>query len=259
MSVGELRDKRVLVVGASAGIGRAFAEHAAASGAELVVAARRGDRLAEIVGEMGRGAAVVADVSVEDDCRRLVDETLAVLGGIDLMLYAVGYARLRRLADASLDDWQAVFATNLFGLQCVVRAALPAMSDAGIVAVLSSEMTSRPRSALGIYGASKAALDHSLAAWRMEHHDRRFSCIEVGATQPTEFGHTFDAEVLEPAMHDWFRHGTMQQEYMATDDVASYLVTALGAALAVPGIGVEHLTLRSPSPVVGLPTNTFRQ
>jgi NADP-dependent 3-hydroxy acid dehydrogenase YdfG len=253
VSVGELAGARVLVVGASAGIGRAFAVGAAAAGARVVVSARRGDRLAEVVDQMGGGHAVLADVAVEDECVRMVDEAAAELGSLDLVFYAVGFARLRRMVDANREDWQSVFAANLFGLQAVVRAALPHLVWRGIVAALSSEMADHPRTALGVYGASKAALDHSLANWRLENSDRRFTSVAVGATQPTEFGREFELDVLEPVLGDWFRHGTMQQEYMETDDVAGFLVATLGAALRFPGIGLDHLVVRSPSPVVALP------
>jgi NAD(P)-dependent dehydrogenase (short-subunit alcohol dehydrogenase family) len=147
-------------------------------------------------------------------------------------------------------DWQTVLATNLLGVQSMITAALPHLVTRGIVAVLSSETVSKPRVGLGAYGASKAALDHSLRSWRLEHDEVRFACLEVGATQPTEFGEAFDMRSLGPAMEAWARHGLTQAEYMDTDDVAAFFVTTLGAALAHPNIAVEHLTLRSPSPVV---------
>jgi NAD(P)-dependent dehydrogenase (short-subunit alcohol dehydrogenase family) len=139
------------------------------------------------------------------------------------------------------------------GLQRIVQAAIPHLVDSGIVAVLSSETVGRPRPGLGAYGASKAALDESLHVWQLEHPELRFSRVTVGATQPTEFGATFDMDQLGPAMRAWYRHGLMQEQYMDTDEVASFLAAMLGAALANRSINVEQVLVRSPTPVVGPP------
>jgi NADP-dependent 3-hydroxy acid dehydrogenase YdfG len=245
-----IEGRSVLVVGASAGIGRAFGIHAANAGAEVVLVARRADRLDDALKEAPGARSIVADVSEADDCARMVERSVEAIGPIDLVFYAAGTAPLRPMADTTTSDWQRAIATNLLGVQSVIRAALPHMVTRGIVAVLSSETVSKPRVGLGAYGASKAALEQSLRSWRLEHDDRRFACLEVGATQPTEFGAEFDMDTLVPAMKAWSRHGLTQAEYMDTDAVAAFFVAMLGAALDHPGIAVEHLTLRSPSPVV---------
>jgi hypothetical protein len=90
-----------------------------------------------------------------------------------------------------------------------------------------------------------------LRGWRLEHPELRFSCIALGATQPTEFGDAFDMEVLGPMVATWVRHGLMQQEFMETDDVAGLLVDLLASALQFPGVGIEELLLRSPSDILG--------
>jgi NADP-dependent 3-hydroxy acid dehydrogenase YdfG len=248
-----LAGRRVLVVGASAGIGRAFALAAAQDGAAVVLSARRADRLAEAIDEMEQGTAAVGDVRNEDDCASIVATAVETMGQIDLVFYAAGCAPLRALIDTDGADWHDVLETNVIGLQQVTRAAVPHMTPGGIVAVLSSETVGKPRTGLGAYGASKAALEQSLRSWRLEHPDLRFSCLAVGATQPTEFGSGYDMKTLVPAMESWTRHGLMQEQYMHTSDVSDFFVAMLGAALAHPGIAVEDLTLRSPSPVMGPP------
>jgi NAD(P)-dependent dehydrogenase (short-subunit alcohol dehydrogenase family) len=252
MTGGSLAGRRVLVVGASAGIGRAVGLRAVSAGATVVVSARRQDRLDELIAESGGGLAVACDVTDDDACRELLERAGAELGGIDVLFYAVGRAPLRRMADSSIDEWQQVIDTNLLGLQRIVTAAVPRMRSGGIVAVMSSETVAKPREGLGAYGASKAALEASLDAWRIEHPELRFSCLAVGATQPTEFGVAFDGESLGPAMASWSRHGLMQEAHMATDEVASVCVDLLGSALANPTVGVDRLVLRSPSPVLNL-------
>ena len=141
--------------------------------------------------------------------------------------------------------------TNVVGVHQVVRATLPSLAPGAIVAALSSEDVAHPRAGLVAYGSSKAALEVSMAGWRVEHPAVRFSSISVGATQPTDFGESFDLDLTVDLIGDWCRHGLMQEEYMDTDDVASVLLGILGTALAYPAVGLEHLSLRSPSPVVG--------
>lgn len=239
---------RVLVVGASAGIGAAFAVRAVAGGAGVVVTARRADRLADTVAEAGGGHVVVADLRSEEDCRRMVADAVDILGGLDLVMYSAGVAPLRSVADADDADLAAVFETNVFGVQHVLRAAVPAMAPGGVVAVLSSESVMRPWAGLGVYASSKAALETLLRSWRFEHPEVRFSCVTVGATQPTEFGNDFASEALGSAYASWARHGLLPETFMDTGDLAQFLVDALSSALAHPGIGLEQLTLRSPSP-----------
>jgi NAD(P)-dependent dehydrogenase (short-subunit alcohol dehydrogenase family) len=254
--VSALAGRRVLVVGASAGVGRAFAVRAVEQGAHVVLAARRLDRLTEVVAEAGGGLAVAADVSRAGDGERLVEAAVGELGSVDLLFHAVGTAPLRPLVDTSAEEWRSVFETNVIGLQRVLAAVIPHVAEGGIAAVLSSETVGRPRPGLGAYGASKAALSESLRAWRLEHPEVRFSCVALGATQPTEFGDGFDAAMLGPVVSTWVRHGLMQQEYMATADVAALLADLFGSALQFPGVGIEDLVLRSPSPVVGRAART---
>jgi NAD(P)-dependent dehydrogenase (short-subunit alcohol dehydrogenase family) len=104
---------------------------------------------------------------------------------------------------------------------------------------------------LGAYNASKAALEESLKIWRAEEPRVRFSCVAVGATVPTEFGSEFDPELLVASLDDWTRRGLMHEQFMPTDELAAVLVGTLAAALQWPSIGIDHISLRSASPVVG--------
>jgi NAD(P)-dependent dehydrogenase (short-subunit alcohol dehydrogenase family) len=248
--VSSLAGRRVLVVGASAGVGRAFAERAIRDRAEVVIAARRQDRLDEIIADAGGGTGMVADVRIDGEPERLVDAATDALGGIDLLFFAAGVAPLRPLVDTEAADWRHAFDTNVIGLQRTLARAVPGMAPGAIAAVLSSETVGRPRPALGAYGASKAAINESLRAWRLEHHDVRFSCVGLGATQPTEFGDAFTGDVLTPVLDVWFKQGLMQRSYMATTEVAHLLADLYASALQYPGIGIEEITLRSPTPPV---------
>lgn len=246
----DLAGRRVLVIGASSGIGRSFALRALDGEARVVVTARRAERLAEVVDGAAGGVAVTGDVRDGDDCRRMVVEAVSSLGALDLIVYCAGAAPLRALAETSEEDWTSVLETHVIGAHHVVQAALEHMSPGGVIAALSSEAVGRPRFGLGAYGASKAALEESVRAWRIEHPRQRFITIAVGATAPTEFGDGFDPDLLTYALDHWSRHGLMTEEFLDPDDVAGALVGILGTALEFPAVGLEHLVVRPPSPVV---------
>jgi NAD(P)-dependent dehydrogenase (short-subunit alcohol dehydrogenase family) len=245
-----LAGKRVLVVGASAGIGRAFASLAVAQGAEVAFSARRLEKLEEAVKEAGGGYAVAADISDGAACAKLAEDAVAALGGpIDLVLISAGSAPMRMFKDTSPEDWKAVLDLNVVGTHQVIRGTLPHLAPGAIVAALSSEGVSQPRTALGAYVVAKVALERSLEAWRTEHPEVRFSCVAVGSTVPTEFGSGFDMELLSFALEDWAKRGLAQADFMLTTDLAEFMAEMFAAGLRFPGINVDYIVLRSPSAV----------
>jgi NAD(P)-dependent dehydrogenase (short-subunit alcohol dehydrogenase family) len=114
-------DGRVAVVtGASSGMGVRFADALAAAGARVVVAARRPERLQEVVREIqdqgGSAHAVACDVSREQDVERLVDETQAVFGAADVLVNNAGFTTVVPAEEQGLEDWRAHLDVNLTGV-----------------------------------------------------------------------------------------------------------------------------------------------
>ncbi len=247
----EWAGRRVLVVGASSGIGRAFAEQAARSGARVLAVARRADRLDELVAANPTVEALVADMTEVADCTGLADQVARRTGTVDLVLYAAGWATLRRLADMSPADWERILTTNVVGFNHLLAALVPTgLAPDAVVAALSSEVVGRPRHGLAGYGVSKAALEESIGAWRLEQPALRFCRVRVGATQPTDFGANFDGDVLGPVLDDWVRNGLLPTTFMDTDELAVVLARVLGSMVAFPGITVEDLLLRPSAPAL---------
>jgi NAD(P)-dependent dehydrogenase (short-subunit alcohol dehydrogenase family) len=251
MGGGAMQGKRVLVVGASAGIGRAIAVAAVERGASVAFSARRADALGEAVAGCGGGHVVVGDVRDPAACERIVADAVAALGGpIDLVVYATGMAPLRMLADTTADDWRAVLETNVIGAALVTRAVVPHLAPAAVAVYLSSESVGRPRHGLGAYATSKSALEELIRAWRNEHPEIRFGCVTVGATLGTDFGNAFEPEMLGRAFSEWVRHGEMRSGYMDATELGGIVVDALATTLDHPTVDVQHLVFRPVGPIM---------
>ena len=231
---------RLLVVGASAGIGRAVATQAAAGGASVVAAARRGDRLAELDAHQ-----VVGDVTVDADCDRIVAEAVAHLGALDAVVYTVGASPLMPLADATSADWQSVFATNVIGAAQVITAAAPQLlATDGRAVVLSSKAATDPFPHLSLYSTSKVALDGLLRCLRKEFPGLRVTRVVVGNTSGTEFAEGWDPEQLAASITHWAEIGVLGTGgLMHVDQVAESVIFALGSAAYLPELAViDHHT-----------------
>jgi len=247
MSERSLAGKRVVVVGASAGIGRAFAIRAGKEGAKLVVAARRADKLADVVAEAGAAAPVIADVRRAEDCARLAEAARQALGQVDLVVISSGYAPLKMFSDTDAQDWLDVFSTNVIGVHQVIRACLPLLTTSAIVAAFSSDSVRSPHLALGAYSVSKAALERSLVAWRLEHPGYRFCCVEVSGTVPTDFTSAFDPDLLGAAAGEWISRGLVQANRMTPEDVADVLAGIFASATDHPDVGLDSIVVKSPA------------
>lgn len=246
--MGALAGRRLLVVGASSGMGRASALAFARAGASVAFAARRQERLDEAVAEAGSGTAVTIDVFDAADITRAVDEAADRLGGLDGVLYTAGMSPLSRLRDLTAEQWQRIFAVNTFGPNLVTAAALPHLSADSVVAFVSSDSVEEPRHSLGAYAAAKAALESSLRCWRTEEiGGRRFLKVVIGPTWPTEFGDQFQPEVMAALIPHWQRQG-FRTGLMAADDVAAQIAATYETLFASPTFGVETLFLRAPEP-----------
>jgi NAD(P)-dependent dehydrogenase (short-subunit alcohol dehydrogenase family) len=253
MSTDSLAGARVLVLGASAGIGRALAVGAVKDGARVVLAARRREQLDKARAEAGGGVCVPVDLCEPDSGTRLAEAVGEHLGGLDLLVSCVGAAPLRLLADMAPEDWQHVFETNVIGVHRALSACLPLLEREAMVMAFSTESIGQPRSGLGAYAASKAALEQMVGTWRAERPWLRFTIVTVGATFPTDFGVAFDMELLTRLMGDWAARGLAPAEYMTPEGVSAVLLGTAAAAWRQPGVCIEQLTLRSPSPVSGTP------
>ena len=183
----------VLVTGASAGFGTAIARRFAATGARVVAAARRADRLAELADELGpRVHAVELDVRDRAAVEAAVAGLPAEFAEIDVLVNNAGLARgLEPAQRADVDDWQQMLDTNCAGLVYCTRAVLPGMvsRSRGHVINLGSIAGTYPYPGGNFYGATKAFVRQFSLNLRADLHGTgvRVSCIEPGLVGGTEF------------------------------------------------------------------------
>ena len=190
-----LKNARVIITGASSGIGRAIAVEFGRRGARLVLASRNRTALEEVAAAIktdGGSAIVLAtDVTVEGAVKEMADAAIRELGGIDILVNNAGIGLTARIADASSGDVDKVFGLNVIAAAAAIRAVIPIMraQRSGMVINISS-MAGRvviPR--IGYYSASKFALTAIGDALRMEesHHGIKVMNVFPGTTQ-SSFG-----------------------------------------------------------------------
>ena len=167
-----LRGSRVLITGASSGIGRACAEAFSAAGASLVLAARRVDRLEQLAGNLDTPVHVI-ELDVRD--RPAVEQAIAGLPGewsqIDILVNNAGLASsLEPLHEGDPDDWDRMVDTNVKGLLYVTRAVLPGMvaRRRGHVINIGSIAGHQTYPDGAVYCATKAAVDRITIGLRMD-------------------------------------------------------------------------------------------
>jgi NADP-dependent 3-hydroxy acid dehydrogenase YdfG len=153
----------IAITGASAGIGRATAERLARGGAAVVLSARRADRLAEVAAAIhasgGRALAVTADVTSEDDMRRLVARATDEFGRLDGMICNAGIGFHDAFARTPLDVIRRLVDVNVMGTFHAAQAALPVFQrlGSGHIIAVSSIVGRRGTAGSAVYAATKAA------------------------------------------------------------------------------------------------------
>lgn len=247
-----LAGRRVLVVGASSGVGRALGLHAARAGAAVAFAARRLELVEAAAEAAGPGCTGLAcDVTDPASVEAAVDRATAALGGLDTVVYATGVDPLVRIEDVDAAAWSALFATNVVGASLAIRAALPSLrAAAGRVVLVSATSVGRPLPGMGAYAASKAALEELARAWRSEHPDVAFSTVAIGMTLGTEVYARWDAGLLADLSPVWDGRGHLFDNGPGTldcDEVADTMVSVLAAPACLPYVSV----LAAPGPSAG--------
>jgi short-subunit dehydrogenase len=164
----------VVVTGASSGLGVELAYEAARRGACVVLVARRADRLNDVAQRVtelgGKPEVIVADVSLEAECYRVIDTTLSAHGRIDVLFNNAGRGNMARVEDTSTEQWRSMFAINVDSIFWLTARALPSMRarNAGHIVAISSVAGRYGHPLNAAYVAAKHAVVGFIAALRTE-------------------------------------------------------------------------------------------
>jgi len=238
-----LDGKVAVVTGASYGLGVLFADILASAGADVVVTARSADKLAEtaeLVEKLGRRSVVVpADVTVYDDCERVLDETMDQLGRVDILVNNAGWAddRLIRTERSEPEMFEKMVKTDLVGLFYMTRAAAPHMLRGGGGSIINLS------SIFGMAGAENRTAGYFAAKGGVNQLTKLLACewgdrnVRVNALAPNFFMSEMTRHLLEDSgMADWMRSRTPMRRLGELQElVGPFLFLASDASSFVTG------------------------
>ena len=169
-----MKDKIVIITGASGGIGEALAKKFSSEGSIVVIAARQIEKLETLKMELeAAGAKVLAvacDVSKESDCKNLIDQTIKAFGKIDVLINNAGISMRALFNDLDLDVIKKVMDINFWGAVFATKFALPhLLKSKGSVVGVSSIAGKKGLPGRTGYSASKFALEGFLETLRTEN------------------------------------------------------------------------------------------
>jgi NADP-dependent 3-hydroxy acid dehydrogenase YdfG len=216
-----LQDRVVVITGASAGIGRATARGLLDAGARVVLGARRRERLEAIGREHpDRVVAVEMDVRSPDDARRLVARALERFGRVDALVANAGIGMYGGILDHTDEDLERMLDTNVAGTVWPIRAAVPALIEAGggDIVIVASVAGFRGGWNEAVYAATKFAQVGLAGALDRELREQAIRVSTIGpAGTATEFamgaGRTEDMPEL--------------RTYLRPEDIAFAIQTVL--------------------------------
>jgi NAD(P)-dependent dehydrogenase (short-subunit alcohol dehydrogenase family) len=173
--MGRLEGKVALVTGGGSGIGRAICERFAREGARVTVAdwhrAAADETVARIVDEGGRAVATSGDVADPADAERMVAETVATFGRLDVLIANAGQALVATATETTPEQWDRVIGSNLTGCFLLVRAAIPRLIAAGggSIVLTASQLAFVGAERFAAYAASKGGVLNLARALALDH------------------------------------------------------------------------------------------
>lgn len=231
---GALAGQVALVTGAGRGIGRAVALALAREGAAVALASRTRAELAAVAAEIrdagARALAVPTDVTQDAAVDALVEQTVAELGGLQILVTAAGTATFGPVSAAKATDWDAMLAVNLRAVMVSCRAALAPMirQRRGTIVNIASIAATRPIPGAAAYSATKAGV----VGWsRVLAEEVRTEGIRVGVLLP--------GAVATP-LWDTIPNAPARERMLAPGDVARAVVLMVTLP---PGAALEEVAL----------------
>ena len=232
----QFQNKTVLITGASRGIGAATARHFATEGANVVMLARNADSLSTLVDELddapGELLALAGDVSRYLDLEKAVAKAQETFGSLDILVNNAGVIDpIAHIADSDPDTWDTVVDINFKGVYHGIRAALPAMLDAGggTIVNISSGAATSALEGWSHYCATKAGVLMLTACTHKEYADRGIRSVGLSpGTVATDMQVSIresginPVSQLDPSVHKPAEWVAKAVAYLCTDAGAGY-------------------------------------
>lgn len=226
-----IQGKVALITGASSGIGAATALKLAANGAKVGLAARRADRLTQLVAEIEKagGQAIALEMDVVDNASVTagVSKLAEAFGTIDILFNNAGLMPLSDIDALKTDEWHRMVDVNIKGVLNTTAAVLPHMigRKSGHVVNTSSIAGRKVFAGLSVYCATKHAITALSDGMRIElgkKHNIRVTCVQPGAVE-TEL---YD-QISDPAARQQMDDLKTQMEFLKAEDIADTVLFAL--------------------------------
>lgn len=205
-----IKEKVIVITGASSGLGEAAARHLAKEGAILVLAARRKERIDGLAKEInengGKASAKQTDVTQAEQLKDLVDFTIDTYGRIDVIINNAGLMPLSPLDRLKLDEWNQMIDVNIKGVLYGIAAALPYMQKqkSGHIINLSSVAGHKVWEGSAVYSATKFAVRALSEGLRQEMtpYNIRVTVVSPGAVATELLNSISESDIAEAVKAD---------------------------------------------------------
>ena len=226
-----IKDKVVLITGASSGIGYASALALSNAGAKIVAGARRVDRLEKLQNEISSSNGQIMiqklDVTKKEECDSFVENTIKKFGGVDILINNAGLMPLSFIKNLKIDEWDKMVDVNLKGVLYCTASVIPHMINQknGHIINISSVAGRIVFPSGSVYCATKHAITAFSEGLRQELSQRyniRITCIEPGVVA-TELTDT----ITDQALSSFVEKTKQSESSLQATDIANTILYAL--------------------------------
>lgn len=233
MNADGIMARRVLVTGASRGIGRAICLRLASQGAQIAAcASAHADELEAVINQAaklgGRVVPLIGNLAEPATPERLVEQAMAALGGLDAVVSNAGVSRPSTLVNLALQDWDYLLAVNTRAPWLLAKAAYPALrASRGSFIAVASMSGVQPYPGMGAYSPSKAAV---LMLVRTLAQEWAADGIRVNAVSPGLFHTSLTAQVYANAVTKAAREALVPLHRIGSpeEDIAGLVAFLIG-------------------------------